>query len=47
MYSRLSLTVGTLSKDYDDGGENIPKKMNLRPFKNFVASIWNRSIRQM
>ena len=25
--------IGTLSKDDDDGGENVGKKMNLRSFK--------------
>ena len=26
-------TLGTLSKDDDDGSENVGKKMNLRSFK--------------
>ena len=26
-------TLGTLSKDDDDGSENVSKKMNLRSFK--------------
>ena len=28
-----SWIIGTLSKDDDDGGENVGKKMNLRSFK--------------
>ena len=27
------MTLGTLSKDDDDGSENVSKKMNLRSFK--------------
>ena len=29
----LPLSLGTLSKDDDDGSENVAKKMNLRSFK--------------
>ena len=31
--SRLVKITGTLSKDDDDGSENVVKKMNLRSFK--------------
>ena len=30
----LWLSLGTLSKDDDDGSENVAKKMNLRSFKH-------------
>ena len=42
----LSLYIGILSKDDDDGSENVVKKMNLRS-SNLIASIWTRSICQM
>ena len=29
----LCSSLGTLSNDDDDGGENVAKKMNLRSFK--------------
>ena len=31
---RLEWLVGTLSKDDDEGSENVAKKMNLRSFKH-------------
>ena len=50
-YVVLSTYKGALSNDDDDdGSENITKKRNFAPFQtseNFIASIWNRSIRQM
>ena len=48
---RLVYLLGALGNDDDDGGsKNITKKTNFAPFQtseNFIASIWNRSIRQM
>ena len=47
---RLVYLLGALRNDDDDGSENITKKRNFAPFQtseNFIASIWNRSIRQM
>ena len=32
-YEYLIVSAGTLSKDDDDGSENVDKKMNLRSFK--------------
>ena len=32
-FLRLNDTIGTLSKDDDDGSGNVGKKMNLRSFK--------------
>ena len=32
-HSVQTLKIGTLSKDDDDGSENVGKKMNLRSFK--------------
>ena len=32
-FSEQIETIGTLSKDDDDGNENVAKKMNLRSFK--------------
>ena len=29
----MKIFVGTLSKDYDDGSENVGKKLNLLSFK--------------
>ena len=39
-------SLGTLSRDDDDGSENVGKEMNLRSFK-LITSIWTRSICQM
>ena len=33
-FSEQIETIGTLSKDDDDGSENVAKKMNLRSFKH-------------
>ena len=39
---------GTLSKDDDDGNENVGKKKKwIDVFSNLIASIWTRSICQM
>ena len=32
-WKKLWVVIGTLSKDDDDGSENVAKKMNLRSFK--------------
>ena len=37
--------IETLSKDDDDGNENVGKKTDV--FSNLIASIWTRSICQM
>ena len=42
----LSRTLGTLSKDDDEGSENVVKKW-ICVFSNLIASIWTRSICQM
>ena len=39
--------LGTLSKDDDDGSENIGKKNEFACFQTSIASIWIRSICQM
>ena len=47
---RLVYLLGALGNDDDDGSENITKKTNFAAFQtseNFIASIWNCSIRQM
>ena len=33
MMTMMKIIIGTLSKDDDDGSENVGKKMNLRSFK--------------
>ena len=38
--------IGTLNNYDNDGSENITKKW-ICVLSNFIASIWNRSIRQM
>ena len=35
--------VGTLSKDHDDGSENVGKKINFCVLSNLIASIWTRA----
>ena len=40
------ITLGTLSKDDDDGSENVVKK-RICVLSNLIASIWTRSICQM
>ena len=44
------LFIRGLKQRDDDGSENITKKRNFAAFEtseNFIASIWNCSIRQM
>ena len=44
--ARLNFKLGTLSKEDDDGIENVGKKMSLRSFK-LDLSIWTSPICQL
>ena len=40
-------SIGTLSKDDDDGSENDSEKKGICVLSNLIASVWVRSICQM
>ena len=46
MMMMMMMMIVTVSNGDDDCSENITKKI-ICVFSNFIASIWNRSIRQM
>lgn len=35
----LTERIGSLSNEDDEGGENLAKNMNLRPFKFYLANL--------
>ena len=43
----MMMMTGTLSDDDDDDGSEKLTKKKICVFSNFIAYIWNRSIRQM
>ena len=40
-------SLGTLSKDDDDGSENVTKKKWICVLWNLIASVWTRSVCQI
>ena len=46
IFKKLWVVIGTLSKDDDDGSENVGKKW-ICVLSNLIASVWTRSICQM
>ena len=46
IFKKLWVVIGTLSKDDDDGSENVGKKW-IYVLSNLIASVWTRSICQM